>query len=461
VADFLTLILAAGKGTRMKSDVNKVLHETAGKSMVQRVLDQVQEVDSAAETVCIVGYQKKQVKQHLGDKDIKFVTQKEQLGTGHAVGQAAGFIARHQGPVLVLCADTPLLRADTIEKLTACQQQEDTGAAVLTAKLDDPSGYGRIVRNNKGHIKCIVEDQDASKEQKKIKEVNAGVYCFSGPLLFEALNKIDSNNEQQEYYLTDTVSYINNQSGKVIPVEVHDSAEIIGVNDRRDLARANKLLYQRTAQKHMVSGVTIIDPDNTYIEPEVKIGRDCVIHPFTFLQGDTEIGPHTAVGPYSRVFASSIGKNVQIKASCNIKESIVHNECTIGPFANLRPGTELKAGVKVGDFVELKKSQIGRGTKVPHLSYVGDAVVGEGTNIGAGTIFANYDGQKKHKTRVGDDVFIGSNTTLVAPITVGDRGQTGAGAVVTHDVDPETTVIGVPARVYSQNSKKKNKQDQD
>ncbi|MFW5984984.1 MAG: bifunctional UDP-N-acetylglucosamine diphosphorylase/glucosamine-1-phosphate N-acetyltransferase GlmU [Halanaerobiaceae bacterium] len=453
MAELLTLILAAGKGTRMKSELTKVLHEVAGKPMVEHVIDQADEIMMNSKTVCIVGHQAEKVKKALAGKEVEFVYQNEQLGTGHAVMQAEQYIENHQGPVLVLCGDTPLLTAETLQKMVDLFQDKEAKAAVLTANLANPAGYGRVLRNNDATVKKIVEEKDATSEQKNVSEVNSGVYCFDSDLLAEALDNLDRNNQQKEYYLTDAVSYINDQGSRVIPVEMEHVEEMIGVNDRKNLARATNIFYQRINEKHLIDGVTIIDPDNTYIDQDVVIGQDSVIYPFTFLTGDTEIGRGTIVGPYCKIDCSQIGDNVQIKANCNINKSVIKKECQIGPFAYIRPGTKLESGVKVGDFVELKKAQIDEGTKVPHLSYVGDAIIGKKTNIGAGTIFANYDGKNKHQTQVGDFAFIGSNTTLVAPVSVGNKGKTGAGAVVTRDVSEETTVIGVPARVYEKGDK--------
>ena len=455
MSDLLTIILAAGKGTRMKSDISKVLHQVAGRPMVEHVVMESQNISEKNNIVCVVGYQASQVKEILQQREINFVHQQQQLGTGHAVLQAREYIERHQGPVLVLYGDTPLLRAQTIEKLIARFKNKKAGAAVLTAVLKNPAGYGRIIKNKKKSIIDIVEDSDATEEQQKIKEINSGVYCFDASLLLQALKNIENDNEQQEYYLTDCIKFIKNKGKEIIPVQVEDNEEILGVNSRSDLVRATAVFNQKIIKSHLEAGVTIIDPENTYIDRDVFLGKDSVVYPFTFISGDTRVGQNTVIGPYCKITSSQIGASVELKANCNINDSIIGDNCRIGPFAYIRPGTSLKEGVKVGDFVELKKAEIAEGSKVPHLSYVGDAQIGKKCNIGAGTIFANYDGEKKHQTQIEDESFIGSNTTLVAPVKVKEKGKTGAGAVVTHNVPEGATVIGVPARKYTQGKNKK------
>lgn len=450
--DILSIILAAGKGTRMKSEIPKVLHPLGGKSMLKHVFNEVASMNT--EIVTVVGYKAEKVKNSIENGKIKWVKQKEQLGTGHAVLQAEKYIKAHKGPVLVLYGDTPLLTQKTLTKMIDYFKTNKAGAAVLTAFLDNPSGYGRIIRNKDEYINKIVEESDATSEEKNIKEINTGVYCFDSDLLAQGLDSLECNNAQGEYYLTDVIEYINQKEKGVIPVPVEDNREIIGINTRKDLAEAEKIYRKKINEIHLNNGVTIIDPDTTFIDGDVEIGQDTIIYPFTCIEGDTRIGKNTVIGPRCRLVNSVIGEKVELKSSCNIWNTTIKNKCEIGPFAYIRPGTILEEGVKVGDFVELKKAKIDKNTKVPHLSYVGDAEIGKNTNIGAGTVFANYDGKKKHQTKVGDSVFIGSNTTLIAPLEVGDRGKTGAGAVVTKDVSNDTTVIGVPARVY------KNKQEE-
>ena len=451
MGDLLTVVLAAGKGTRMKSDKTKVLHKIAGKEMLKHVVEIVEGLNS--KIVSVIGYQSEMVKQNLKDYDLEFVKQEKQLGTAHAVMQAKEEIKKHDGPVLVLYGDTPVLKTSTLKKMIKKHKKDNAALSVLTAELDDPTDYGRIVKDDKNEIRKIVEEDDATVNEKQIKEINSGVYCFDSELLVEALENIDRDNAQNEYYLTDTVDYINNNGYKVIPVMINDNREIIGVNDRKGLAEAEKIIRKRVNEKLMESGVTIIDPSTTYIDKEVEIGKDSIIYPFTYIEQNTIIGKNSTIGPNSRLVNAKIGSNVELKANCQVWESEVGNHCTVGPFAYIRPGCKIADKVKVGDFVELKKAQVGKETKIPHLSYVGDANIGEKTNIGAGTIFANYDGKNKYQTEIGNSVFVGSNTTLVAPIKINDGGMTGAGSVVTKDVDENAVVLGVPARVYSKKNK--------
>ncbi|QTL99436.1 bifunctional UDP-N-acetylglucosamine diphosphorylase/glucosamine-1-phosphate N-acetyltransferase GlmU [Iocasia frigidifontis] len=446
MSDLLSIILAAGEGTRMKSDLTKVLHQVAGKAMVEHVIDNINEINS--QVVAVVGHQGDKVSKLLEGKGVKSVLQKEQLGTGHAVLQAASYIKEHQGSVLILYGDTPLLSPQRLKRLIRQREEQGAAAAVLTAYLEEPSGYGRIIRDNNGYIERIVEEKDASSTEKEIKEINSGVYCFDSKCLEAALTRLDNNNAQQEYYLTDTISYINETDGVIIPVVCEDNNEIIGVNDRVNLSLVEKIIRKRINNCHMKNGVTIIDPAVTYIDEGVTIGRDSIIYPFTYLAGKTEIGSYSVVGSHCRLNNAKIADKVNIVDHCIIQDSKISDGVNIGPFAYIRPGSIVEKGAKIGDFVELKKARIGENSKVPHLSYAGDVEIGKGTNVGAGTIFANYDGQDKHKTKIGDNVFIGSNTTIVAPISIGDGGKTGAGSVVTKDVPEAVTVVGVPARTF-------------
>ncbi|MFW5995934.1 MAG: bifunctional UDP-N-acetylglucosamine diphosphorylase/glucosamine-1-phosphate N-acetyltransferase GlmU [Halanaerobiaceae bacterium] len=451
----LSIVLAAGKGTRMRSDLTKVLHPLAGKPMVGHVIDTLKEIKDN-KIICVVGHQADEVRQTL-DTGLVFVEQKKQLGTGHAVIQAREYLARYEGPVLIVCGDTPLLRKETLRKLLSRHRKENSDLSILTAILEEPGSYGRIVLDDeKKNIKRIVEITDASPKEREIKEVNSGLYCFRGKLLNQALDSLDRDNAQGEYYLTDVVDYLAGQGKKICPVRINDPAEIKGVNTRKDLAEAENEIRQRINNSHMLNGVTIIDPTSTFIDKEVEIGRDTIIYPFTYIEGNVSIGSHCKIGPQSRIVDSCLGEEVCLKSGCIIRESVIGSQCTIGPYAYVRPGCRIEENVKLGDFVELKKARVETGAKVPHLSYVGDAEIGNGTNIGAGTIFANYDGKEKHKTVIGKSVFIGSNTTLIAPVKVGDRAKTGAGSVVTRDVLRDTTVLGVPARVYKRRADENN-----
>lgn len=446
MSELLSIILAAGEGTRMKSDLTKVLHKVAGKPMLEHVIDNVNEINS--QVVAVVGHQGDRVNKLLERKGVKSVLQKEQLGTGHAVLQARDYIKKHQGSVLILYGDTPLLSPQRLRQLVRQREEQGAAAVVLTAYLEKPSGYGRIIRDNNGYIERIVEEKDASSTEKEIKEINTGVYCFDSKYLEVALAGLDNNNAQQEYYLTDTISYINETDSVIIPVVCEDNNEIIGVNDRVNLSLVEKIIRKWINNRHMKNGVTIIDPAVTYIDEGVIIGRDSIIYPFTYIEGKTEIGSHSVIGSHCRLNNSEIADNVNIIDHCIIQDSKIGDGVNIGPFAYIRPGSVVEKGAKIGDFVELKKARIGKNSKVPHLSYAGDVEIGKGTNVGAGTIFANYDGRDKHKSKIGDNVFIGSNTTIVAPISIGDGGKTGAGSVVTKDVPEAVTVVGVPARTF-------------
>ena len=447
MSDLLTIILAAGKGTRMKSKKNKVLHKIAGKKMINHVVDTAENI-SSDEVICVVGHQAESVKQAVSSKSIKFKLQSKQLGTAHAVFQAGKEIKDHKGDVLILYADIPLIKQSTLNQMLNHHHDNFADLTIMTSILKNPNGYGRIVKDNSSKIIKIVEHKDTDENEKSIKEINSGIMCVDSKILDDALNNIDNNNEQQEYYLTDIVSYINGKDGRVISYQTEDPVEITGVNDRIALSKAEKKMRKRINERHMANGVTIIDPATTYIDESVEIGLDTIIYPFTYIEGDTEIGVNNMIKPHNHIINCKIGKNNIIINSNLIKNSKIGDECQIGPFAHIRPGCNLKNGVKIGDYVELKKADINVGTKVPHLAYVGDAEIGRKTNIGAGTIFANYDGVNKNKTIVGNSVFIGSNSTLVAPLTIRDNGKTGAGSVVTKDVEENTTVLGVPAREY-------------
>lgn len=454
MSDLLTIILAAGKGTRMKSDKNKVLHKVAGKEMINHVIDSVSDISS--DIVCIVGHQADEVKKAVKNDDIRFQLQSNQLGTAHAVKQAKEDIKNNDGNVLILYADIPLIQENSLKLMNDYHLEKSADLTIITAVLKNPSGYGRIIRDKQNEITNIVEEDDANSKQKKIDEINSGIMCVNSSLLNEALDNIDNDNAQNEYYLTDIVDYLRGKDKKILPYTIKDEKEIIGVNDRIGLSEAEKVLRARINKKHMGNGVTIIDPETTYIDEEVEIGPDTVIYPFTYIEGNTKIGRHNVIRPNNNIIDCVIGNNNSIKNNNVIKKSTINNNCNIGPFAHIRPGCKIEDNVKIGDYVELKKAYVDKGTKVPHLAYVGDARLGKDTNVGAGTIFANYDGINKNKTIIGDSVFIGSNSTLVAPLQIKDRGKTGAGAVVTKDVEEDTTVIGVPAREYM----KKNKEDE-
>ncbi len=434
----LAIVLAAGKGKRMKSKLYKVLHPVCGKPMVGHVLDSIQRI-GCERSVVIVGHGAEAVKGYLGDR-AEYALQSEQLGTGHAVRQAEPMIGNEEGITIVICGDTPLVTPETLEQLIAHHQSESAAVSILTASMDDPTGYGRIIRGEDGGVTKIVEQKDGTPEELLTKEINTGTYCFDNKLLFDALSKIDNNNAQGEYYLTDCIRILHADGKRVAAYETLDLAESIGVNDRVALSEAEGFMRERLAKKHMLNGVTIIDKASTYIGADVEIGSDTILYPGTMLKGNTVIGEDCIIGPNTEIDNSVVGNGTTIRQSI-AAEAKVGNAVNVGPFAYLRPGTELADEVKVGDFVELKNAKIGHGSKVPHLSYVGDAEVGAGVNIGCGAITANYDGYNKFKTIIEDDVFIGSNSNLIAPVHIGKGAYVVAGSTITGDVKENDLAI--------------------
>lgn len=426
-----TVVLAAGKGTRMKSKLPKVLHKICGEAMISYVINAV--AAAGVETIIVVaGHGSAQVTREVEGR-AQIVLQEEQLGTAHALQQAAPFLSNFQGQILVLCGDTPLIEASTLLDLYHSHTDAGCDATVLTAAMDDPAGYGRVVRNNQGALVKIVEQKDASQEEKQIREINTGIYCFSSAGLFDALYRLAPNNAQGEYYLTDIIEMYISEGRRVGAVMLENPREIMGINDRVHLAEAEKHMRGRILDELMLSGVTIVDPLSTFVDRQVRVGRDTVIFPFTFIEGNTVIGEDCVIGPGTRLVNTTIGNAVSVQNSV-VTESSMGDRCNIGPFAYLRPGTRLGQGVKVGNFSEIKNSLIGDGSKVPHLSYVGDATLGKNVNIGAGTITCNYDGCNKWPTKIDDGAFIGSNTNLVAPVNIGAGAVTGAGSTITKDV---------------------------
>ncbi len=426
------VVLAAGKGTRMRSEKAKVAHRVCGQAMIEHVLDAA-EAAGIVESIVVVGHKKEEVQKLLeGRKTVAFAVQDEQLGTAHALLITRDQVEKHQ-QIMVLAGDTPLLQASMLKELMEYHLAKDAAATVLSADFINPYGYGRIIRDASGLLERIVEEKDASKSEKKVCEINSGIYCFSVEAAFDALNQVDRSNAQGEYYLPDVLAIIRQKGLKTEVFKTAAREDILGINDRIQLAEAEKVLRRRKNRALMESGVTIMDPESTFIDFPVKIGVDTMIYPFTIIEGTTEIGIGCEIGPYVRINDACIGSQVTIENS-RIKEAKVGDECTIGPYAYLRPGAELGRNVKIGDFAEVKKSVIGDGSKVPHLSYIGDAKIGKGVNIGAGTITCNYDGQDKFETIIDDGVFIGSNTNLIAPVHIGANATTGAGSTISRDV---------------------------
>lgn len=448
------LVLAAGLGTRMRSNQAKVLHKVDGRPLISHVCHTAASL--APERIFIViGHQGEEVRQsvlkELEDGQTVFVEQKQQLGTGDAVNAAREHLENAESDLLVLSGDVPKIRHETLAALVQQHHRHrGKGAActILTVKLKDPSGYGRVLRDDEGLFDRIVEQKDANDDEKAVTEINAGIYCFDSKKLFAALSKVSNNNAQGEYYLTDVPRILSEAGEDVSIYQHHDADEIEGVNNRAQLADIERLVRRRTIAKLMLDyGVTFIDPKTTYVSEQAKIGRDTILYPGVTIEGDTVIGDGCVVRSGTRIADSKIGTSVEILDNCLIVNSEIANACTVGPFAHLRGNARMEEGSKVGNFVELKKTKLGRGSKASHLTYLGDATIGEKTNIGAGTITCNYDGKNKHETQIGDGVKIGSDTMLVAPVKIGDGASTGAGSVVTKDVSAGDLVVGVPARV--------------
>ncbi len=447
------LILAAGLGTRMRSNLAKVLHKLDGRPLINHVC-QTASALAPQKVYVVIGHQGDEVKnavlEELTPENAEFAWQSEQLGTGHAVNSARQFLENEESTLLVLSGDVPMIRAET---LAALVQKHHThrgkGAActILTVNLNDPSGYGRIIRDSSGLFDKIVEQKDANDEEKQVKEINSGIYCFNTKKLYEALTRVKNNNAQGEYYLTDVPSLLREDGDDIAIYRHNDAHEIEGINNRAQLADMERTLCRRTISRLMLDyGVTFIDPKNAYISERATIGRDTIIYPNVTIEGETTIGDGCLIRSGTRITNAHIGRGVEILDNCVITDSEVSDSCTIGPMAHLRGHARLEEKAKVGNFVELKKTILGRGSKANHLTYLGDATIGEKTNIGAGTITCNYDGKNKHATTIGNNVRIGSDTMLVAPIKVGDGSVTGAGSIVTKDVEKNKLVVGAPAR---------------
>ena len=428
------IVLAAGEGTRMKSSRPKVVHEVLGKSMVRWVVDAARTA-GVDRCVVVVGNGAEQVEAlFAGDADVECVLQEQRLGTGHAVRAALEKTQVEDGQVLVLCGDTPLLRAETLKSLVdAAMSPAHEAGALLTMTYDDPTGYGRVMVAEDGCATAIVEQKDCTAEQALVKTCNAGVYCFDAGLLHAHISELTSENAQNEYYLTDMVGILRAHGAAMAAVDCPDAVELMGVNSRIQLAQASRAMQERINLTHMAAGVTMLDPTQVWIGPDVTIGRDTEILPGTMLWGDTHIGENCVVGPQTRLTDTRVGSGCVVDETVAV-QAVIDNDVECGPRAYLRPGAHLCDGSKAGTHVEIKKSTVGKGSKVPHLSYIGDCTIGEGVNIGAGTITCNYDGKNKNATTIGDGSFIGSDTMLVAPVNIGSRCTVGAGSTITRDV---------------------------
>ncbi|MEB2282344.1 bifunctional UDP-N-acetylglucosamine diphosphorylase/glucosamine-1-phosphate N-acetyltransferase GlmU [Lysinibacillus xylanilyticus] len=438
MSNIFAVILAAGQGTRMKSKLYKVLHPVCGKPMVQHVVDHIQTLD-VNRIVTVVGHGAEKVKQQLGDKS-EYVLQAEQLGTAHAVQQAEAILGSEEGTTLVVCGDTPLIRPETMQALFEHHQAKNAKATILTAIAENPTGYGRILRGDNGQVEQIVEQKDASAEQQLVKEINTGTYCFDNKALFETLKLVKNDNAQGEYYLPDVIEILQKQGDVVEAFVTEDFEETLGVNDRVALSQAETLMRTRINEKHMRNGVTIINPEATYISVDALIGRDTVIQPGSMIEGTTVIGEDCIIGPNTQIVDSRIGDRTTVHSSV-VRESAVAEETAIGPYAHIRPLSDIGSHVKIGNFVEVKKSKLGNDTKVSHLSYIGDAEIGSNVNIGCGSITVNYDGKNKFQTVIEDDVFVGCNTNLVAPVKVGKGSFIAAGSTITKEVPEDALAI--------------------
>lgn len=442
------IILAAGQGTRMKSKLYKVLHSVCGRPMIQHIVNQIDDLNFE-KIVTIIGHGAEAVKEQLGS-GVDYCLQDKQLGTAHAVQQAADFLENSEGTTVVICGDTPLLTGETVNKLIHHHEKEGAAATVLTAHMDNPAGYGRIIRNDLGNVEGIIEDKDASTLEKAIKEINTGTYCFDNELLFNTLKKVENNNAQGEYYLPDVIGILTGEAQKVAGYLSDDSSETLGVNDRVALSVAEKHMRRRINTAHMVQGVTIIDPDNTYISADAVIASDTVLYPGTTILGETKIGEACEIGPQTEIKDSEIGQASKIKQSV-VHDSVVGQKVNVGPFAHIRPLSQIGDGVKIGNFVEIKKSKMDDGSKASHLSYVGDAEIGRNVNLGCGSITVNYDGKNKHLTRVEDGAFIGCNVNLIAPVTVGKGAFVAAGSTITESIEGNALAIARSRQVNKDN----------
>jgi bifunctional UDP-N-acetylglucosamine pyrophosphorylase / glucosamine-1-phosphate N-acetyltransferase len=438
----IPVILAAGQGTRMRSTTPKVLHGLLGRPLASYSIDTTSEA-CGTKPVLIIGHGQDEVRQVLGET-VEYILQEPQLGTGHAVLQARAALEGKSDLVLVTYADMPLITAATLRKLVEAQHSHAGPVTMLTVVAEDPRGFGRVLRNDRGDVLEVVEEAQATPEQLLVQELNSGVYCFDANWLWEALGKIQLS-PKGEYYLTDLIGIATSQGHPVQALISEDDQEVIGINTRVHLAEAAAILRQRINEAWMLAGVSLIDPSNTYIEPGVTIGQDTLIWPNTYLQGETSIGENCILGPNTIINSTRVGNHCKIVASV-LEKAIVEDNVDIGPYGHLRKGAHLAQGVHMGNFGEVKNSYLGPGTKMGHFSYVGDTTTGPEVNIGAGTITCNFDGKKKNHTEIGEGAFIGSDTMLVAPVEIGPGARTGAGAVVTRDVPPNSLAVGMPAR---------------
>jgi bifunctional UDP-N-acetylglucosamine pyrophosphorylase / glucosamine-1-phosphate N-acetyltransferase len=453
------VILAAGLGTRMKSKRAKVLHRAGGLSLIEHVVNTALRMTPAQNVTVVVGHQAEQVKSLLAPLGVRFADQTEQKGTGHALMICSSALASEPGFVVVLYGDCPLLSSTTLEELVACETNSDAAATLITTRLEDPAGYGRVIFRERHEVNAIVEDRVATAEQRKINFINSGIYCFRADLLWKHLGQIQPDNPANEYYLTDIVDILTRAGHRVEAMELLNPAEVLGINTRVELAAVDKIFRERKAQELMLAGVTIEKPETVSIDASVTIAPDSIVEPFAQILGRTEIGEDCRIGACSIIQNSTLSAQVEVAPFTSIADSHIEAGAHIGPFARLRGGARVGANARIGNFVELKNTQFQAGAKANHLAYLGDAEIGERTNIGAGTITCNYDGVSKHRTRIGNDAFVGSNSTLVAPIDIGEGSYIAAGSVITDPVPPEALAVGRQRQVVKEGwaSKRKKK----
>lgn len=453
------LILAAGLGTRMKSRKAKVLHQAGGKSLVEHVVDTSLAITNPESITVVVGHQAEDVQRLLASRGVRFVRQVEQKGTGHAVLSCEATATERTGKVIVLYGDVPLLSLATLRRLIELHDTTGVAAAAITTLLDDPYGYGRIVRNDAGEVLAVVEEKAATEAQRQIREINAGIYSFDAELLWKHLHDIRPDNPAKEYYLTDMVEILNKAGHKVLPLVVDDSSELLGINTRLELASVDRILRERKVRQLMLDGVTIERPETVTIDAQVQIGQDTIIEPFTRILGKTTIGADCRVGSFSIIESSTLAENVHVLPYTIVATSHVESGARIGPYARLRMENHVEQNAHIGNFVELKKTRFGKGAKAQHLAYLGDSVIGANVNVGAGTITCNYDGKKKHQTVIGEGAFVGSNSTLVAPVEIGPGSYVAAGSVITEAVPLDALAVGRGRQVNKEHWAKKRRSE--
>lgn len=433
-----TIVLAAGQGTRMKSKLYKVMHPVMGKPMVGYAVDAARDA-GVNDIVTVTGVGAEAVQDYLGERS-QYVLQEEQLGTAHAVMQAEDLLGDKEGTTLVICGDTPLITSETIDNLFNYHEQNEAKATILSAHEENPFGYGRVIRQADGDVLKIVEEKDATDEERQVQEINTGTYCFDNQALFAALKEVSNDNAQGEYYLPDVIEILKDKDETVGAYQLENNSDALGVNDRVALAEATRLMKDRINEKHMRGGVTLIDPASTYIECDVQIGSDSIVEPGVYLKGSTTIGSDAFIGAHSVLVDAEIADDVSIRSS-TIEEAVVGKGSDIGPNSRLRPGAILEENVHVGNYVEVKKATLKKGAKAGHHAYIGDAEVGENVNISCGVIFANFDGKNKHRSVIGDNAFVGSNVTIVSPVNVEAGAFLAAGSTITADVEKESLAI--------------------